>query len=149
MAPKTDPEITQNARRTRNVLWTTLGHPGGVILGRFWGLVWICFGPFLDSFWDLFCIRFGPFWPSWATLGGLDCVGALLGASGVPPGALLCASWGSVGPSWGPLGPSWCPLGALLGRLGAPLGTTWAVLGRIWVPLGPSLAVGRQKRREP
>ena len=97
--------------------------------------------------------RLGALWgrpgPLLGHLGGLDRLRALLGASGGPPGALWCASWGSLGPSWGPLGPSWCSLGALLGSLGAPLGSTWAVLGRIWVPRGPSWAVGRPKRREP
>ena len=53
------------------------------------------FGPVLDPFRDLFWILWGRVWPYWATFGGLDCVGALFGASGVPPEALLCASWGS------------------------------------------------------
>ena len=29
MGPKTHPEISQNASRTRNALWTSLGHPVG------------------------------------------------------------------------------------------------------------------------
>ena len=76
----------------------------------------------------MFFEHLGPFW-------------APLLFSG-PPGALLGAFWGLLGPSWGPpggtLGTSWAALGhfcALWAALGVLLGSLSALLGRPWALL--------------
>ena len=52
--PKTDPEITQNARRARNAPRTLPGPP--------WSSFWTHFGSILGSFWDHFGHHFASFW---------------------------------------------------------------------------------------
>ena len=75
----------------------------------------------------------------WAILGGLDRHRALLGISGLHPGALLCASWSSLGLSWGPSGSSSDHLWALFGLSWGPLGTLSGCLGALWDRLGALL----------
>ena len=65
---------------------------------------------------------------SWAFLGGLWALGAVLERSGRRPGAVLARPWGAPGRSWGVLGASEPVLAGLGAVLRAPRGRFSAVV---------------------
>ena len=83
-----------------------------------------------------------------------SCLGASCGPIGAesydfPFAAPLWGpSWGRLQALLGRFGRLLGRLGDLLGRLGALLAASRAVLERSWGPLGPSLSVGKLKKRE-
>ena len=88
------------------VFWKSFGGPVRALLGR------------LGPFWAIV----GPFGPPRGVLEAFGRLGALLGASWEPLGALLGLSrvllglsWGAPGASWGPSGGHFCLSGVLFG----------------------------------